>query len=31
MKLKRTAAIPELLFVGKNATIIKDHAHRLME
>ena len=31
MKLNSTAAIPELLLVGRNATIINDHAHRLME
>jgi hypothetical protein len=31
MKLNSTAAIPELLFVVKMATIIKDHAHKLIE
>jgi hypothetical protein len=30
MKSKRTAAIPELLFVGKNVTIIIDHAQSVI-
>jgi hypothetical protein len=31
MKWKSTEAIPELLFVGKNATIMKAIAHKLIE